>query len=445
MTSIFSTRLPILVTLWFANSLAAQDVDKAWTEFRGPTGNGHALATNLPVDFGDERNLAWKTVLPGRGWSSPVMVDDQIWLTTAIEVQATGDEQAEKMQDADIQGMSAFSRVELKALRLRADTGQLEATIDLFTVTDPPLIHSLNSFASPTAVVDEERVYFHFGTFGTAAVNRKTDAVVWKTSDYPLEHQTGPGSSPILHQGLLILHCDGCDLQYIVALDAETGEQVWRTERSGKLHEDPMYKKAFCTPIVVPRGDQLQLISPAANWVYGYDPETGEELWQLSYGQLGFSNVARPIMVGDICYVCTCYGQSKLMAIDLSGDQPVTEANVKWAYGKQVPNMPSPIAVDGAIYFVNDRGIFTCLDAETGAVNWQSRLRGGFSSSPLYADGKIYLGNQDGEVFVVQPDKTELKILAENPLDAQIMASPAALGQSLYIRTAASLYRFENR
>jgi len=416
-----------------------------WPEFRGPAGNGHAVgAKNLPAEFHDGKNLVWKSELPGRAWSSPVFVGDQIWLTTAIEHQATAEElEAVKEQDPKAEGHSRFSKIDLKALKLDRETGQLEATIDLFTIDRPPVIHALNSFASPTPVCDEERVYFHFGTFGTVAINRKSNDIVWQTQNYPLEHEAGPGSSPILYQGLLIVHCDGCDQQYVVALDAETGQQVWKTDRTGKLHDSPMMKKAFCTPIIVNRGGDDEMISPGANWVYGYEPTTGKEKWKVSYGQLGFSNVARPVIDGETCFVCTCFGKSKMMAIDFSGDNALTESDIKWDYKKQVPNMPSPLVVDHAIYFVNDRGIMTCLDAETGEEHWQSRLRGGFSSSPIMADGKIYVGNHDGEMFVIEPNKEDLVILAENKLDSQIMASPAAIDRTLYIRTAKSLYRFE--
>lgn len=428
------------------NQATGQPVHETdWPQFRGPSGNGHAEAANLPVAVNDTTNVVWKTELPGRGWSSPVMIDGKAWMTTAIEIEATGDELKEKMKKADIGGMSAYSRVELKALCVDLETGKLDATVDLFTVNDPPLIHSMNSFASPTPVVDGEHAYFHFGTFGTAAINRKSKEVVWKTQEYPLEHQTGPGSSPVLHNGLLILHCDGCDLQYVVALDTETGNEVWRTDRSGEMHENPMFKKAFSTPMIVKRGETEQLISAAANWVYAYDPTSGEELWKLSYGQLGFSNVARPIMMGDTMYICSCFMKSKLMAIDLSGTKPVSESDIKWTFDRQVPNMPSPVVAEGAIYFVNDRSITTCLDAETGDQHWQTRLEGTFSASPLYADGKIYFANQDGELFVVKPNTKELETLAVNQLDSQIMASPAAIGNALYVRTARSFYRFEDR
>ncbi len=437
--------IALLLVVLLVPLLSAQTTPAHWPQFRGPLSSGHAVtASNLPSEFGEGNNFVWKTNLPGRAWSSPVFVDDQVWLTTAVEHKATPEELEEMKRDnTNREGLSSFSKVDLKALRLDRETGKLVAEVDLFTVTNPPVIHSLNSFASPTPVVDDKHVYFHFGTFGTAAVDRKSNAVAWETQDYPLEHEAGPGSSPVLFNGLLIVNCDGCDQQFVVALDAETGEQVWKTDRTGKLHDSPMMKKAFCTPIIVQRGGRDELISPGANWVYGYEPDTGKELWKVSYGQLGFSNVAQPVTDGETFFVCTCFGKSKIMAIDFSGDGPISEDNIKWDFSKQVPNMPSPIVIDGAVYFVNDRGIMTCLDSETGELHWQSRLRGGFSSSPLFADGKIYIGNHDGEMFVIEPNKEELVILAENTLDSQIMASPAAFGKTLYVRTAESLYRFE--
>ncbi len=416
-----------------------------WNQFLGPAGNGHATARNLPIELTDASNVDWQTSIPGRGWSSPLIAGNEIWLTTAIETEATGEELDQKMESADIGGMSAWSSVQLQAVCLDRQTGTIRQTVDLFTIDDPPLIHSLNSFASPTPVADQQTIYCHFGAFGTAAVDRTSGRVLWRNTENVIDHQTGPGSSPILHEQLLILHCDGCDQQYICALDTKDGRQVWRTDRSGEMSPEGMYKKAFCTPIVITRGQHQELISPAANWVYGYDPASGQELWRISYGQLGFSNVARPIVDGQTLYVCSCFMQSKLLAIDLSGDQPLDEDNVKWSYKGQVPNMSTPVIVDGLIYFTSDRGIMTCVDAASGEKLWQSRLGRGFSSSPVFADGKLYVGDQEGTMFVIQPDATELSLLATNQLDSQIMASPAAIKDSLYVRTAKSLYHFRRK
>ncbi len=414
-----------------------------WTEFRGPHGNGHANARDLPIEFGENENLQWKTAIPGRGWSSPIIIDDQIWLTTAFETAATPEQREKKLANAPQGATAAFGHIRLVAMCVDRESGSIKNTIDLFEIDDPPLINTLNSFASPTPVANGTHVFFHFGTFGTACVERSSGEIVWKNQDYQLDHETGPGSSPILWKGLLIFHCDGCDQQFVVALNAETGKEVWRTARSGKMMDNGSYKKAFSTPVIVQRNNQDQLISTAANWVYGYDPSSGDELWKISYGQLGFSNVARPIFSEDSVFVCSCFMKSKMLSIDISGDQPLDESRVNWTYNRQVPNMPSPIIVDELIYFVSDRGIATCLEAESGQQKWQNRLGGNFSASPLFADGKIWFCNRKGEVFVVNPNAEKLDIAATNQLDSRIMASPAAVDNSMYVRSEKSLYRFE--
>ncbi len=416
--------------------------EQRWDQFLGPSGNGHSAARNLPIDLSSESALAWRTDIPGRGWSSPLVLEDEIWLTTAIEQPADAGDPEPKTATAAASGGSAWSSVQLQAVCLDRHRGGIKRTVDLFAIVDPPAIHSLNSFASPTPVTDGEVVYCHFGAFGTAAVARMTGAVIWRNTDNVIEHEAGPGSSPILHNGLLIMHCDGCDQQYVCALNASDGRQVWRTDRSGEMNPVGMYKKAFCTPIVISRGQHHELVSPAANWVYGYDPATGQELWRVSYGQLGFSNVARPLWDGHTLYVCSCFMQSKLLAIDVTGDQPLDESRIKWTYQGQVPNMPSPIIVDGLIYFTSDRGIITCLDSGTGERKWQDRLGRGFSASPLYADGKLFWGDHDGKLHVLQPSGEEMNLLATHELDSQIMASPAAVDDSLFVRTATSLYHF---
>ena len=421
----------------------AQDASSPpWNQFRGPHGNGHSTAVNVPVDLSEESNLAWRTSLPGRGWSSPLILGDEIWLTTALETEADPEPREPPPESASGQGLSAFSVIQLQAICLDRKTGDILRAVDLFSVEDPPLIHSMNSFASPTPVADEQFVYCHFGTFGTAAVDRQSGEVVWRDTTHTIDHETGPGSSPILHDGLLIVHCDGTDEQYVCALDARDGREVWKTERSGEMSPVGMYKKAFSTPIVIRRGDHQELVSAAANWVYAYDPATGRELWRVSYGQLGFSNVARPLMHDQLLLVCSCFMKSRMLAIDVSGSQPVNDDRIQWTYQGQVPNMPSPIVVEGMVYFASDRGIVTCVDATSGEKQWQQRLAGACSASPVLADGYLFLGDHEGVLHVLQPSPEGLQVIASNPLDGRIMASPAAVDESLFVRTDQSLYHF---
>ncbi len=415
-----------------------------WTEFRGPGGTGISTATNLPATWSEEKNVVWKTDVPGRGWSSPVVEGDQIWLTSAVETELSPAERKEKMKSAKIQGLAPVESFELLALCFDANTGEIEKSLKLSETSDPPLIHSLNSFSSPTPVLDDDCVYCCFGTFGTWCIDRKSQKVKWSNRELELDHETGPGSSPILWNDLLIFNCDGIDEQFVVAMDKRTGKVVWKTPRTGDLNSQDSLRKAFSTPIVVSIGGADQLVSAGADWLYGYQPETGKELWKMSYGKLGFSNVPRPVYQDGMLYLCTGFARSSLFAIRLDEASGPDLEDVVWRYESQVPTMPTPILADGRLLMVSDRGIATCLDAKTGEKQWQERLGGGFASSPILADGKVYVGNRDGEVFVMRPQST-FELVATNQMDSDIMATPAAVGEQILIRTRKSLYRIQKQ
>ena len=420
-------------------TLAPKTNAQEWNKFRGNDSDGHGDAKNLPVEFGDELNVCWKIPIEGRAWSSPVVSGQQVWLTNAIEIEATDEQRAARLKDSKMGGMSAFARVELSAHCYDLQTGKQIHAINLFNIDDPPLINQLNSFASPTPTIEDGLIYFSFGSFGTACVQCDSGEVVWKNSEYVIDHQTGPGSSPFIHNELLFLTFDGTDQQFVVAVDKTNGQEVWKTTRSGKLHEQGDYKKSYTTPLIISVNGSEQLISPGADWVYGYDPASGEELWKVPYGKLGFSNAPQPLFLNNKVYVCTGFMRSQLLAIDVSKQQP----EIAWQTDNQVPTMSSPLIVEGNIYFVSDKGIMSCLDCESGESHWQERLGGNCSSSPIIADGRIYVGNRKSEVFVIEPGD-EYKLLAKNTLDSRVMATPAAVKDSLLIRTEKSLYHFQD-
>jgi outer membrane protein assembly factor BamB len=396
-----------------------------WHQFRGPNGSGVVDGCrDLPIQVSETENLVWNVSVPGTGWSSPVVDDQWIWMTTALVPDQTG-------TGLDL-GLLAFER----------ETGRQAHDIKLFHLAEPDLIHSLNSYASPTPCLDQAHVYCHFGTYGTAAVRRIDGTIAWVNDDIRLQHSTGPGSSPILYEGLLIFHADGMDSQSIVALDCRTGEIRWRTERSGAMSSSPDQKKAFCTPTVAVIDSVPLLISPAANWLYVYDPTSGVERFKVPYGETGYSVVPRPVVRGNHAYFCTGFDRSRLLCVDLATNAPESpEKRIRWTVDQRMPTMPSPLLVDELLYVISDSGIATCVHADTGDILWSERLGGKFAASPILADGKIYIGSQTGELFVLRPGK-DLEVLAENVLDSAIMASPIAIDNQLIVRTAARLYLF---
>ena len=426
--------------LLIAIPLAATEPE--WPQWRGPDGQGHAPAAHdLPVTWSETEHVAWKTPLPGRGWSSPVIGAGRIWLTTAIEHPATPAAQARALEGNRMASQLAVSgAVTIRAVCVDQATGKLLHDVELFTIDDPQPIHKLNSFASPSPVLAEGRLYCHCGDFGAACIDAATGAVLWRNRELRLNHENGPGSTPLVWQGKLIVHLDGSDVQSIAAYDAATGKLAWQTPRSGELRDDPQLKKAYGTPLVLALGGRDVLVSPAADWLYGYDPATGTELWKLSYGVLGFSIVPRPVTAGELLVMSTSFNQPELLAVRMGGpDAPPT---IAWREKKGAPTMSSPLVVGELLYMVSDKGVATCLDAATGEPVWSERLGGNFSSSPLFTDGRIYVGNRDGDTFVIRPGR-EFELLATNRLDGGIFATPAAVGRAIYLRTDQALYRLE--
>ena len=405
-------RIAALLLLACSATAAAEQIPE-WPGYRGPTGDGHAVAANLPLDLNAPTNLAWKTPIPGVGWSTPVVLGEQIWMTTATP-----------------DGTS------LRAVCVNRRSGAIERDIEVFRVEKPIEIHKKNSHASPTPVIEAGRLYVHYGTNGTAAIDTSSGGVLWRDTTHPLEHYVGPGSSPVLYGDLLILTCDGADVQFSVALDKRTGKEVWKTARSGKLRNDPDVRKSFSTPAILRVGDRDELVTPAADHVYAYDPATGRELWQLDYE--GFSVVPRPVAAHGLVFVCTGFNTPRLLAIRQGGEGRLAADAVAWEERSQIPANPSPLIVGDAIYVVSDRGVATCLDARTGKERWRHRVGGNYSASPLYADGKIFLASEEGVITVIEPAAAYREV-AKSDLAARIMASPIAIGDELIIRTADDL------
>lgn len=423
-----------------------------WPQFRGPDGNGISQAENVPTEFGEDKNLTWKTELPGRGWSSPVFDGESLWVTTAEEIFPDEEERLKILKESGEKERTFSQRqvathIDLAVMEIDFATGKVLKTIELGSIENPQTIHSLNSFASPTPVLnpDGSRLFAHFGAFGTFAIDTASGEIAWnKTID--LEHGVGPGSSPVLHENLLVLICDGVDRQFVTTLDAETGETVWSTDRPEMRAPLGDQKKSYNTPVVLTdRDGREQLVCMGAQWLVSYDPKTGEEIWKLDHGS-GFSVVPRPVYSEKhgLLYISTGFGKPELLAVRVDGNGDITDSDkIAWREAKRIPAKPSPLLVGDELFVISDGGVGTCFDAATGKIHWTERIDGNYSASPLFADGHIYFGNQEGNISVVKPGRG-FEVVASNQVEGSIMASPVALDGALVIRTDKALYRFGN-
>ncbi len=409
----------ILLTFLFVDNASAQS---NWDQFRGPQGNGHIDAPDLPERWSEQKNVVWKTFIHDRGWSSPVIWGNQIWLTTAT-----------------------LDGKKLYAVCLDKTSGKIIHDKQLFEVENPQRIAADNSYATPTSAIDAQHVYVHYGTYGTACLNRKTAEVVWTRRDLKCDHEdgAGPASSPMLFGDLFIVNVDGRDVQYVIALDKETGQTEWKTERSADFSEVPVHKrKAYSMPSLVEHDGQLQLVSNGAMGCYAYNPETGKELWKIRHH--GFSNAPRPVAGHGLLYTTVDRDNPELWAIRLGGQGDVTASHIVWKNVAAMPPRCSPLLVDNLLYLINRLGIITCLDAKSGQQVWKARLPGAYSASPIYANGRIYVFNEDATSYILQPGR-EFKITHENKLTEDILvATPAVAEKAFFIRTEKHLYRIEN-
>jgi len=381
--------------------------DTDWPEFRGPTGQGHSTAIGLPVTWSESENIAWKVTIPGRGWSSPSIRDNRIWLTAA-----------------DAEGTT------LRALCLDRGSGATLHDVVISTLTEKGAAHDKNSLASPTPLLDGDRVYVHFGSHGTACLSND-GKIRWRTV---LAHQQmyGPSSSPVLYDDLLIVPCLGTDVHYMAALDKKTGEQRWKQSFDGRNAES--------TPLLIRTPSRAELISNQADRIVALDPDTGHELWWVT--QENFAQVPRPVFGHGLVFVCGGYFKPEVWAIRPEGRGDVTASHVVWRISQSAPHNPSPLLVGDQLYFVSDNGIASCVDARTGEVHWRERLGGDFSASPVFAEGRIFFLNEIGAVTVLAPGP-KFERLSTNTLPGRTLASLAVAGRALYLRTESELYRIE--
>lgn len=417
-----------------------------WNQFRGPHGDGKSTARNVPFEFDEAKNVGWKIPIPATGWSSPVVWESEIWLTTG----------------------SDESR-ELRAICVDLGSGKITKDVKVFDMierkVDPAYAHDsphLNSPATPTSVVESDRVFVSFGSQGLACLNRMTGEKIWERRDLRIYQPVRQGSSPIVDEQNLYVAYDGTDQQFFVAIDKATGETRWKTDRNvetdwtatlrgrglapkkgggGKPNDN---KKSFATATLINVDGQRQLIAPAAEATISYNPETGEELWCAIHPG-GFNVAARPLWAHDMVYVFTSGLTGFLMGIRADGSGDVTDSHVAWSTTKSTPHIPSPIIVDDLMFMVTDKGgIVRCLNAKTGKQIWRKRIGGNHWASPVHVSDRLYFTSKEGEVTVLPATKDVPQVLAKNNLNAEFIASPAIASDSLILRSTTHLYCIAN-
>lgn len=385
-----------------------------WPEFRGPAGNGVVDQVDLPVRWNEAENILWFAKTKGLGWSSPVTDKGRIYITSSSE-------QGDGGQQLQLVCMDAANGKELFAKTIFAQPN------------DAPKIHNKNSHASPSPLINQGRIYVHFGHQGTACTDLDGN-LIWQNQKnaYPPTH--GNGGSPIVADGKLVLTCDGGDRPCTLALDLATGNEVWRTARD----VDAERTFSFCTPQLIQVNGQSQIISPGSNIVQALSPADGSVIWFMRYD--GYSVVPRPIYADGTVFVCTGYNTPKLLAIDASGKGDVTKTHLKWSYGTSVPATPSILKVGDQIVMASDNGIASGIDMRTGKEVWRKRLGGNYSASPLATGDRVYFQSESGESLVLKVGQTAEEI-SRNKLPGRIFASYSVIDRDLLVRSEEGIYR----
>lgn len=415
-------RFPAIVAAALVCQLAV--LAGQWTHFRGEGSRGHAEGGKYPVSWSETNGIAWQTPVHGRAWSSPVVLGNQVWMTTATE-----------------------DGQELFAIALDFQSGKVIRDQKLFQVDAPQFAHKFNTYGSPSPAIEPGRVYISFGSPGIACLDTATGKVLWERRDFVCNHFRGAGSSPVIYKDLLLLHFDGSDNQFVTALDKQTGTTVWKQNRSidykdigadGKPEADGDWRKAFSTPVIHNFGAGDVMLSLGSKAIYGYEPSSGKELWRVEERKC-HSGSASPVVCGELIFMPMGFSKGELIAVNQKNAVSSPESAIAWRSSRNVPNKPSAICVDGLLYLVDEAGVVSCLEPANGAEVWRERIGGNYSASPIFAGGHIYFFSEEGKATVIKPGRV-FEVVAKNDLGDGYMATPAAVDGKLILRSRTKVY-----
>jgi outer membrane protein assembly factor BamB len=423
----------VLVSLSAFSSAQPATKPLFWPARNGPTGDGvapAAEAARVPLEWDGEsgKNIAWRVALEGEGHSTPVIGGDLIWFTAAT---------------TDGKQMFVYG--------IDRHSGKILHHKLVFENAAPEeLGNPLNNYAAPSPVLEEDALYVHFGTYGTARIDPATSEKVWERRDINARHYRGPGSSPIIHDDLLILTFDGIDQQYVTALDKKTGKSVWKTARTtdygdldkeGKPTRDGDMRKAYHTPAVFEIAGREVLVSVGSRAAFGYDVKTGQELWTIRHG--GFNAAIPPIRLGDLLILNTGSERAHTLGVriddKMTGD--ITESHVLWDREKRNASESSPVLVNGILYQTTRGGIVSAVEAKAGKDLWEDRLEGQHLPGPVVIGDKLLFSNDRGQTFLVRASPEKFELVGKNQLAGPITSSAVVADGAIFIRAKGALYK----
>lgn len=420
------------------NPGANASADPSWPQWRGPSGQGVSTEKNLPSEWTATKNIKWKTAIPGRAHSSPIVWGNRVFVTTAIEGEEVPGAKAVKHMMGDKEflhpdSIGANRKHLFKVISLDRESGKIVWEQTAFEGTPYDDRHRKSSYAASTPTTDGRHVYAFFGSEGLYAYDMK-GKLVWKADLGKLGTVgMGTGTSPILYEDLVIVQCDeeNGDASFIVGVDRKTGRQVWKTTRKIQV--------SWSTPLLVRTSKRAELVTSGTEFVVSYDPKTGKELWR--HKGVSSNAIPSPVASGDLVFISAGFPEKIAMAITLGGTGDLGET-VVWKHSKGTAYVPSPILYGDYLYLTSDRGILTCLDAKTGEVKYEGGrvpVPASFTASPIAFDGKILLTSEDGDTFVIKAGPKH-EVLGTNSVGEPVYASPAVADGNIFIRGERNLY-----
>jgi outer membrane protein assembly factor BamB len=442
-----TTRLLIatVIGLFTLGAFTSAAPNANWSSWRGSEGTGISAETNLPLEWSATKNLKWKTAIPGRGHSSPIVWGNRIFLTTDIEGDVVAGAKAveHKLGGQDFvhpDSVGANRKHTFKVLCLDRASGKIlwEQTAYDGLVYDAR--HRKGSYAAPTMATDGNHVYAWFGGEGDGLYCYDLKGkLLWKSAVGKIASVgMGPGTSPVIAEGVVVLQCDEDEgkKSFIVGVNKKTGKEAWRTPRA--------VQTSWATPIVVRSGARTEVVTSGFEWIISYDPKTGRELWKTKGHQ---SNaVPSPLAGNGMAYVYAGFPVKKTLAIRLGESGELGESNLAWSYDKGTAYVPSSILYGDHLYLMSDRGILTCLDAKTGKVVYEGGrvpVPASFTASPVAFDGKLLLTSEDGDTYVIKAGPKH-EVLGVNSVSEPVYASPAISDGMIFIRGEKSLFCIAN-